>query len=233
MNVSKTKFMLMSPNVQYNLQRPLILNGKYVQHVNTFNYLEVLLDDQLTFTPYYKLVKRIVEKKNFCLSKIRKYVNSRTAILIYQQAILPLLEYAGFVLGSCNIGQKRELQKLQNNALRLCKRYYLLDMVRIDLLHNECRILGLEQRHRKQLLRLMYLHSKNENNVKVPVRLTRAVTKIVFKTATKCTGEYLNSPFYKGILYWNDLSVAEQRFDTVFHFASGLTRSYNIFQEIW
>ena len=68
----------------------------------------------------------------------------------------------------------------------------------------------------------MYLHSKNENNVKVPVRLTRAVTKIVFKTATKCTGKYLNSPFYKGTLYWKELTGAEQRSDTVFHFVSGL-----------
>ena len=58
-------------------------------------------------------------------------MDNRTAILIYKQAVLPLLEYAGFVLGSCSIGQRKELQKLQNNALRLCKRYYLLDMVRI------------------------------------------------------------------------------------------------------
>ena len=112
-------------------------------------------------------------------------VNTRTAILVYKQAILPLLEYAGFVLGSCSIGQRRELQKLQNNALRLCKKYYLLDMIRIDVLHNECRIIGLEQRRRKQLLRLMYLHSRNDNDLKVPVRLIRAWTKLIFKTVVE------------------------------------------------
>ena len=233
MNASKTKAMLISPNVQYNLHRPLIANGKHIQYMNTFNYLGVLLDDQLTFTPYYKLVKRRVENKIFVLSKIRRYVDSRTAILIYKQAVLPLLEYAGFVLGSCSIGQRKELQKLQNNALRLCKRYFLLDMVRIDILHNECRILGLEQRRRKQLLRLMYLHSKIECNLKIPVRLTRAVSKIVFKTATKCTGKYLNSPFYKGTMYWNQLSSLDQRSNTVRQFVNGLKRLYSIYQEIW
>ena len=160
-------------------------------------------------------------------------VNTRTAILVYKQAILLLLEYAGFVLGSCSIGQRRELQKLQNNALRLCKKYYLLDMTRIDVLHNECRILGLEQRHRKQLLRLMYLHSRNDNDLKVPVRLTRAGTKLIFKTATKCTTKYLNSPFYKGTLLWNQLSSMDQRANTVSCFVNCVARLYVSYQEIW
>ena len=72
----------------------------------------------------------------------------------------------GIVLISCNVGQRRELQTLQNNALRLCKRYYLLDRIPIDHLHQECNIIGLEQQRRKQLLRLMYQHSKHERNIK-------------------------------------------------------------------
>ena len=201
--------------------------------MNTFNYLGVLLDDQLTFTPYYKLVKRRLENKIFVLSKIRKYISNMTALLIYKQAVLPFVEYAGFVLGSCNIGQRRALQTLQNNALRLCKRYYLLDRISIDRLHDECRILGLEQRRRKQLLRLMYLHSKKEGNVKQPVRVTRAVTKIVFRTATKCNRKYLNSPFYKGNLFWNDLSSEQQHSDNVLQFVNGIKRLYVRYQEIW
>ena len=233
LNISKTKAMLVTPTVQYNLYLPLRAGGKNIQYVNNFNYLGVLLDNQLTFTPYYKLVKRRVENKIFTLSKIRRYVDNRTALLIYKQAILPLFEYAGFVLASCRVGQRKELQKLQNNALRLCKRYYLLDMVRIELLHNECKMLGLEQRRRKQLLRLMFLHSKNENNVKNPVRLTRAAGKIIFKTATKCTGKYMNSPFYKGTLLWNHLNPAEQRSGNVVQFGNVLARLYKVYEEMW
>ena len=129
--------------------------------MNTFNYLGVLLDDQLTFTPYYNLDKRRIEYKIFILSKIRKYVNNMTALLIYKQAILPLVEYAELVLGSCTIGQRRELHTLQNKALRLSKRYYLSDRILIERLQEECTILRLEQRRLKQLLRLMYLHEEN------------------------------------------------------------------------
>ena len=106
-------------------------------------------------------------------------------------------------------------------------------MVRIDMLHNECKVLGLQQRRRKQLLRLMYLHSKNDDNIKKPARQTRAVTKIVFKTATKCTAKYLGSPFYKGTLLWNLLSPEEQRSDTVLQFVNGLKKLYTRYQEIW
>ena len=163
LNVSKTKAMLLFPSSDYNLYRPLTTGGREIHYVHTFNYLGVILDNQLCFNTYYHAVKRKVEYKIFVLYKIRKYIDNGTALLIYKQAILPLMEYAGFVLVSCNIGQRNELQVLQNNALRLCKRHFLRDHVRIEYLHEQCNIhvLGLEQRRRKQLLRLMYLYSKN------------------------------------------------------------------------
>ena len=166
------------------------------------------------------------------MSKLRKFVDSRTALLIYKQAILPIVEYAGFVLISCSQGQRYYwLWVLQNNALRICKKYFdfdhgsrtvqredttytrickmynRLDMIHLCNLHEECSILGLELRRRKQLLRLMYLHSKNDANIKDPARQTRTGNNIVFKTATKCNGKYLNSPFYKGTLLWNKLDA--------------------------
>ena len=90
-----------------------------------------------------------MNKRMIC--KIRKYVDNRTALLIYKQAVLPIVEYA-FVLISCTIEQRYDLQILQNNALRMCNRYRLLGRIRTDRLHTECKILGLEQRRRKQLL---------------------------------------------------------------------------------
>ena len=233
LNVSKTKTMLITPKIQYNLYQPLSLDGKKIQFVHTFNYLGVLIDDQLSFTPYCNLVKRRVENKLFILSEIRTFLDSRTAILIYKQAILPLAEYAGFILASCTMGQRYDLQVLQNNALRLCKGYYLLDRIRIEQLHDDCTILGLEQRRRKQLLRLMFLHSKNYKNIKKPLRITRAVAKIVFKTPSNCTGKYMNSPFYKGTILWNQLDCALQKVDAVMKFTNGLKQLYMRYQEIW
>ena len=233
LNASKSKTMLINPSNRNDLYRPLFTDGKHIGFVNTFNYLGVILDDHLTFNSYYNMVKRRMENKIFVLSKIRKYVDNKTALLIYKQAVLPLVEYAGFVLISCTIGQRYDLQVLQNNALRMCKRYRLLDRIEIDRLHHECTIIGLEQRRRIQLLRLMYLHSTVEGNIKVPQRVTRNNTKLVFNTATRCTGKYLNSPFYKGTVLWNSLDVELQRANNVNFYMRDIKKSYRNYQEIW
>ena len=98
LNVSKTKSMLLCTATDHIQHRSISSMGKNVQFVKTFNYLGVIIDDQLAFTPYFNLVKRKVENKIFVMSKIRKYVDNRTATLIYKQAVLPLVEYAGLVL---------------------------------------------------------------------------------------------------------------------------------------
>ena len=79
----------------------------------------------------------------------------------------------------------------------------------------------------------MYMHSTVEINVKIPVRVTRTVEKIVFKKATKCTGKYLNSPYYKGNLLWDKLDHGLQHADNVQLFVKGLEKLYVVYQEIW
>ena len=79
---------------------------------------------KLILNPYiYKNVCRQVEQKLFMLRKIRRYITQVAAINIYNQMILPLFDYSGFLLLSCNIGYKRELQRIQNNCLRICLLY--------------------------------------------------------------------------------------------------------------
>ena len=71
--------------------------------------------------------------------------------------ILPLIEYAGFLLIGCRICDKGELQKELNDILRICDNSRISDRVSIEKLHVKCKLLSLEQRMRKQLLWLMYL----------------------------------------------------------------------------
>ena len=46
------------------------------------------------------------------------------------------LEKKRFLLVACNIGERRELQKCQNNALGICAKFNVADHVRIDYLHS-------------------------------------------------------------------------------------------------
>ena len=133
-----------------------------------FNYLGIILDDTMSLGPNFRMVKRNVKKnKILVLSKLRKYVTERTALCVYEQAVLPYFDYSGFILTSCTMGHKNDPQSLQNNALHIVKNCYIRACIRTDRLHCECNILGLEQRRRIQLLKLMYIHSKDESNIKV------------------------------------------------------------------
>ena len=125
-------------------------------------------------------------------------------MLIYKQGVLPYFNYGGFLLMSCNQGQKKDLKTLQNNALRMCLKYRLAERVSERELHLEGKVQILEQRRSLQLLKLIYPESRDPQNGKIATRPTSAADKIVFNVPLKCTTKYLNSPYYLGTHMWNN-----------------------------
>ena len=155
-------------------------------------------------------------------------------MLIYKQMILPLIDYAGFLLISCRLCDKSDLQVLQNDILRICDRSRVSDRISIEKLHNRYKVLSLEQRMRKQLLWLMYLVSKEDNVLNVPVRLTRNAEKVVFKVPRRITPKYEKSPFYLGTTLWNLLSWARdiQMANSVWEFKSAVGKKYKKYEDL-
>ena len=99
------------------------------------------------------------------------------AVGTLKQAILPFIDYASFMLNSCNLGCKKDLQILQNNALRIYVRYKMVDHVTIDRLHAEANLQRLEQRRIFQLLQLLYDCSIKNDYLKSTRNRTRAEAK--------------------------------------------------------
>ena len=143
--------------------------------------------------------------RNFSFTKIRQYLTEYAAIMVYKQTILPYLEYAGFLLISCTKDDRRDLQKCQNDALRMCTRVKLNDHVKIEKLHDKCKISSLEQRRRVQLLQLMYKKSKDITLCKVFPRNTRESGRVVFKTDRFEVTLYKRSPYFVGTKLWSAL----------------------------
>ena len=92
--------------------------------------------------------------------------------------------------------------------------------ISIEKLLEKCKMISLEQRRRKQLLRLMYLLSKDESFVHVPCRLTiaRNANRITFKVPTRINHIYEHSPYYIGTLLWNALPQAVQESNSIIDF---------------
>ena len=234
LNTSKSKAMLIcntQARQRIGCPAPFNADNRQIMYVHSYCYLGCLINDELTVENEYKSVFRKAEQKVYMLGKLRYFVDKKTALLIYKQAVLPYFDYAGFLLVSCNQGQKKDLQTLQNNALRLCLRYRLVDKVSERILHYESNLQSLEQRRKLQLLKLMYLQSKNLQNIKTAIRPTRAAEKIVFNIPAKCTTKYLASPYYIGTQLWNKLNGGIQRVCTIRMFEKHVNSMYKMYQD--
>ena len=185
----------------------------------------------MSLMPLVKSVKKKIANKVFMLRKIYKYLNF-AALCIYIQTNLPLIDYAGFLLLSCRSSDIDDLQKTQNDVLRICTMSKLSDKVFIVILNKKCKILGLKQRMQKQLLWLMYIMSHDDLCIRAPLRETRAAQKIVLKVPTRILPVYEHSPYYKGTIFWNELDEETQRIDNIFVFRKEIAKLYKCYQPL-
>ena len=235
LNAKKTKAMIVCNMTRRDTlidPAPFNAGNSTISFVRNFCYLGCIIDSELTMLPALKDVYRKVEQKVYMLGKLRYLVDKKSAILIYKQTVLPYLDYIGFILLSCNIGDRRSIQTLQNNALRLCLRYRLVDRIRVERLHREANMQSVKQRCIFQLLKLLFDYSKEPANLKIPPRPTRAGVKLVFDIPTRCSNTYLRSPLYKGSQIWNTLPDNAQRAITMTEFVKTIKQRYAVFENL-
>ena len=139
-----------------------------------------VLDSEMNLQPLCRTLEKCLIDKMYMLKKLRKYLTYNAAIQIYKQTILPILDYSGLLLLACNKTKKYDFQVMQNDILRFCENKKLQDRISIEMLHQNARLLSLEQRQIKQILCLMYKLSKCNENRAVANRLTRRKRKYVF-----------------------------------------------------
>ena len=132
------------------------------------------------------------------------------------------------------MSDRYDLQKIQNEILRVCYRSRLTDRTQISDLHIKSNMLSLEQQMRKQLLWLMYIKSLDQKNRKVGVRNLRINNKYIFKTDSKIGTKYQRSPYYQGTLLWNELPAHVQFADSVYiyEFKKLVKRGYRKYENL-
>ena len=63
---------------------------------------------------------------------------------VYKQTILPIFDYGGLVLLYLKHDDRFEMQKIQNDLLRICNNVRVKDKVTLEIGHKEARLLGRE-----------------------------------------------------------------------------------------
>ena len=101
LNESKTQAMILGSRSKLSKildPEPLLIYGKKIKFVKQYNYLGIILDSELTLLPLYKNIEKRVIDKVFMLKKLRKYLTYKSSIQIYKQTIMPIFDYAGFIV---------------------------------------------------------------------------------------------------------------------------------------
>ena len=105
LNVSKSKVLLISSRqklLNIDCTQCLLLGDDPIAYCNKYKYLGITLDSEMTLTNLLSDTKRIASNRLFNLRKLRRYITEKAAISIYKSTILPVFDYPGYVIISCN-----------------------------------------------------------------------------------------------------------------------------------
>ena len=106
LNTVKTKYALShKAKIKYSL--PLVLPGLFINDVKikreiSLKFLEVMIDENLTWKTHIKLVENKILKSLEILFKASRYLNSKSLRSIYFALMHPYISYANIAWASTN-----------------------------------------------------------------------------------------------------------------------------------
>lgn len=155
LNTAKTKLMLFSDRKRKIVNYPVLKIDKTVLgFVENYCYLGIMLDRQLNFKHHYSTLMSTLQHKILLLCKIRPYIDTYTAVLIYKSHILSYLEYGSIFLDGLPIHLLQKLQRAQNKSLRIC--YHVDKTVSNVELHQKSKLLPLRFRRASAICKFFF-----------------------------------------------------------------------------
>ena len=216
-NVSKTKHMVVQKDMLTDIDIPILkANNMEIGNVHKYNYLGVIVDDKLIFDEFLESKYNTINMRILQLMRMRQYITSDTALTIYKQMIIPLFDYADFMVESAPKPSIAKLEKLQEKALK-CIENECQKKVDVDLLYGKYGIQHLCLRYREHISCFMYRQSKKPGMLDLdrPTINLRSNKKVKFKKKSKYRYTiYLKSPKVRGMKVWNMLPANVQKATT-------------------
>ena len=149
------------------------------------------------------------------LKRIRPYITNYVASLVYKTHVLPMLDYADFLVESGRTEKIDRLENLQKRALKLIDNK-LHRGETVDRLLELYGLQTLQKQRENHHLVLMYRLSQEKTYLESyrPGIELRSNRKIKLKIKTTKLTKVMNSPYYRGVRLWDNLSEKAQRATT-------------------
>ena len=145
-NPKKTKYMIFGSRTKLAKMGDieLTIDKVALDRANSYTYLGITLDEQLNYEKFANSIISRVSDKIYQLRRLRQFLNTRAALLIYKNMILPILEYGDVFISSMTLDTRKKIQTLQNRGLKCALSKDRL--FNTDLLHSEAKIKKLKWR---------------------------------------------------------------------------------------
>ena len=206
-NAPKTKVMVFASRSKAKKCKNISIQigGVKLKVVPSFKYLGLTLDSTLNYTNHIASVIRLITYKMTLLAKLKKYLNTDVATLIYKTMILPYFDYADVIYWKANERDIGKLQTLQNKCLRICKGR---DMrFSVDRVHKQSNVPFLKDRRVAHVRNFMYIRKRRRDLLNTREIRTRAHDAPIFTVPIPRSEAFKRSVGYSGSVEWNSLKA--------------------------
>ena len=204
-NTKKSKLMAFGTrNIINKIENiSILVNNQILQMVPTYKYLGFNLDQTLNYKYHLGTIINNISFKLYLFSKIRRFLNEKSAIIVYKSMILPFYDYCDVIYSCSKIPELKKLDRKHLRGMRLClDNGYEMDD---DELFIKCKLSSLENRRKVHTRNYLFSKKnlcKNENE-----QNTRLHDGPVFKVIYPNIESVKRSVWYGGSLEWNSLDA--------------------------
>ena len=163
-NVKKTK-LVFHPHMQTvvnDIHRDIVILNSPVSYVSSYLYLGVDIDEKLSFKQFYTNCFKKISYKLLLLRRIRHMLTTKAALDVTKTMLCSIIDYGNIFLSSCNKNDLKDIQTLQNHALRCCHNVYDHMSEHIEHLHDISNIKTVDVRRKRQILTCIWQILKME-----------------------------------------------------------------------
>lgn len=187
--------------VQINIK----LDSTSLEVVPNYEYLGILLDQQLTYDEHIGYLKSKIAQRHCILRKIRWNIRYREAILIFKSCILPYFDVGDIFYNGATETRIKSLLTIQNKCLRTI--YGPKQWPGVNTAHRENSLLMCHERRELNLQK--YAHKKSfiaQNLRRHQGRELRSNRKLLLKIPKSNCRIFGKSYVFKSRKMWNSLN---------------------------
>ena len=160
LNIAKSNFIIFySPKKVILYDSPPSINNIDLIRVTSFRYLGIILDEHLSWLDHIKHIQGRIVRNIGIIARIRPFVSTKTALLLYFSLFYPYLTYCNIVWASTYHTRLNQLFILQKHVIRIIFSLPILSHTNSTFINNN--LLNLQEIHSLQTALVMFSYNKN------------------------------------------------------------------------